>query len=88
MELVSVDILGPLPMTNDRNLFEIIITDIYSRLARAIRTAKATATYIVAIFLDKCVMPYLVPLNLLTNSRSKFVGKFFLTDDLSLKSKG
>ena len=79
LEYVAMDILGPLPKSAKGNQYILVITDRYTKLARAIPLATTTAPVVAEAFLDYWVYPYGMPNYLLTDNGTQFVSKFFET---------
>lgn len=87
LQLVPIYIVEPLSITNDGNLFVIVITDTYLELTRATSNAKAKATQMAIIVLDYSVMQYRTMLYLLIDNGMQFVGIFYTTVFSSLELK-
>ena len=77
LEYIAIDILGPLPRTKTGRQYVVVITDRYSKLTRAVPTAKITAPVVAAVVLEHWVIPYGIPNHILSDNGSQFVSKFF-----------
>ena len=77
MEFVGIDLLGPLPVTEDGNRYLLIITDRFSKLTRAIPLKKETANDVAEAFFDHWVAVYGIPLILLSDNGSQFRARHF-----------
>lgn len=77
LDLVATTILDPLPRTTNRNQRVIVISNRYSKLKHVTTTAKTTTTQVANVFFDYCVVPYGVPIYLLTDNGFQSVRKFF-----------
>lgn len=58
LEFIALDILGPIPKTKDGNQYEILITDRYKKLPRAIPVTKTAVPHVAAVVLDHLIIPY------------------------------
>ena len=76
-EFVAMDILGPLPKTSHGKQYVLVITDRYTKLARAIPMKKTTAPLVAAAFLQNWIYPYGIPESLLTDNGPQFISQFF-----------
>ena len=61
LELVAIDILGQLPKTTGGYAYVLVITDCYSKLARAIPLRRVTAPIVADAFLTHWVYAYGIP---------------------------
>lgn len=77
LEFVAVDLFGPLTRARSGKQFVIINTNSYSKLTRAIVTAKITTTQVANIFLNHWVIPYGIPETVLPDNGQRFVSKAF-----------
>lgn len=78
LEFVALDILGPLPETKkDKNRFVLVIGDRYSKVAQAVPLRKITAHHVAHAFFKHWILPYGVPLLVLSDNGSQFAAKFF-----------
>lgn len=82
-----MDNLGPLPKSTQGYQHVVVMADRYSRLTRAVLTAKRNATQIANIFLDHRIIPFGIQNYVLTDNGAQFVIKFFATTcgDLGIK---
>lgn len=74
-----MNILGPLPKTQARIQFIIVMTDRYSKWTRDIPSTSTTALHAASIFLDYLLISYELPVELLTNNWPQYVAKFLET---------
>lgn len=77
MELVAMDMLGPLPTTLNGIQFVVVLTDRYSKVTRAVSTARKTGTHIASTFMDNWIIPYVISDYMVTDNGTQFVNKFF-----------
>lgn len=56
VDFVTIDMLGPLPETESGHKYVVVITNGYSKLTKAIKTTRTTATKIVNIFKEHGVL--------------------------------
>lgn len=61
--LVFVDMnsLRPLPKKRQRNQFNSVMTDGFSKLTGVVHTSKTSSTHMANIFLDSCMVPFGLP---------------------------
>lgn len=74
---ITMDILRPLPKTNQGSQYICVMTDRCFKLARAIFMSKPSSTHMENDFLDHQILAFGVCAYLLTNSGLYFVRKFF-----------
>ena len=72
-----MDLVGPLPKTRSGKRFVLVMTDRYSKLARAVALSKTTAPHVAAAFLNDWVFPYGIPNTVLTDNGPQFIAEFF-----------
>ena len=77
LEEVAMDILGPLPKSEAGNRFVLVITDRYSKMARAIPMQDTTTKDVAQVFVEHWVYPYGIPNKLLTDNGPQFESKLF-----------
>jgi hypothetical protein len=77
LEQVAIDILGPLPKTKRGHQYILVVTDWYSKLARAAPLRGVTAHEIAATFVDLWVASYGIPVFELCDNGSQFNSKLF-----------
>lgn len=87
VEVETMDLLGPLPKTNDENQFLIVIIERYSKLKRATLTEKSTRTELLTIFLYYLVMPCRIQWNFLIYTGPHFDGELSPTHMLPPQTK-
>ena len=76
-EFIGMDILGPLTRSADDSRFVLVMTDRFTKLARAIPLKSATAKVVAETFLESWIFPYGIPDIVLTDNGPNFVSKFF-----------
>lgn len=76
-ELVSLDIVGPLPLTNNRNRYLITFVDYLTRYCEAIPIPDQTAETVAKEFVHKIITRYGVPKRLLTDQGRNFISALF-----------
>lgn len=72
-------ILGLLLKTATGNQFVFIMTDLNSKLTRAVPTSKTSALHVPSIFCNHLIAAYKIPAYLLTNNGTQFVSQIFET---------
>lgn len=77
LELVTMEIVRPLPKTTNCHQLVIIITDRLSKLIGVVPTPKTDMKHIKNIFYDNWNVPYRIPTYLLTDNETQFVSKDF-----------
>lgn len=87
LELMAMNILGPLLKKSIKNHFLMEMTDRYSKLTGASLPVKTTASQIVTVLFDQCFMSYVLPSYFWTKSGPQFVGKFCTTKWSHLRLK-
>lgn len=85
--ILSVDIVGPLPLTVRRNMYILVCLDTSTRWVSAIPLRKATATAVATALLDNVFLNYGVPEVVMADNGKQFAGKEFkeLCDKLGIK---
>lgn len=68
LELVAIDILGPLPGIKADRHFIFIVTDRYTKIARAIPTKIVTSTEVTNIFFNDWIVPSRPPNTVLSDN--------------------
>ena len=76
-EFVSMDIVGPLPLSNRGNKYLLTFTDYMTRYCEAIPIPNQTAEIIAQEFVHKIIMRYGVPKRLLTYQGRNFISSLF-----------
>lgn len=79
LELVPIDNLGALPCTVSGNQYVIVMTDRYSKLARAMPSDKTSSPNVANLFFDSWVVPYGIPAYIQTDYGMKFTCALFGT---------
>lgn len=70
-----MDMLGPLPKTLNGIQVEVVVTDRYSKVVRAISTSKVTAWHIASLFMDSWIVPCGIRKHLLDDNRTQLLSK-------------
>jgi hypothetical protein len=78
LEFVAMDILGPLPKTEQGNRFLLVISDRFSKLTPTVPLRTITALGVAKAFCDTRVFSYGPPRYLLTDNGTQFNAKVFL----------
>lgn len=76
---MAMDILGPLPQANNKNVFFIVMTDRYSQMTEAIPTSETLARHVANVFVGHWIVSYGIPGHLLMENDPSFVSMFFST---------
>lgn len=76
LKFFATNILGPLPMTTQRNKYVLEVTDRYSKATRAISTPKTILANIAKLFPDHRIVSFEIPAYLLTDNGPRFVKSF------------
>ena len=77
MERISLDILGPLPVTDKGNKFVLVITDLYSKWTEAFGVPDQEAKTIANVFLNEFVCRFGTPLQILSDQGRNFESQLF-----------
>ena len=77
LESVAIDLMGPLPVTNRKNRYLLVMTDRYTKLTRTVPLATATAFTVAKAFCEAWVYVYGPPESLLSDNGGEFNAKFF-----------
>ena len=77
LAFVAMDIVGPFVKTQNGHTNVLVITDRFSKIARAIPLKKTTAAEVAAAFLENWICPYGMPEYLLTDNGPQFVARTF-----------
>ena len=81
LEYITIDLLGPFPMTKNGNQFIAFITDRYSKITRALPMRKMTDPLMAAMLLKNWILPYCILSMILSDNDPQFIAEF-LEDDL------
>lgn len=79
LDFIPMHILGLLLKMVAGNQFIIVITDRYIKEDWVIPSSKASARQVASIFFDHWIVPYGIPVSLLTDNGLQFVRKLFET---------
>jgi hypothetical protein len=85
LELVAVDILGPLPKTEHGNRFLLVISDQFSKFTRTVPLCTITALVVAKAFCDAWGFSYGPPRYLLTNHGVEYGSVTLLSQVLSIR---
>ena len=86
-EFVSMDIVGPLPLSNRGNKYLLTFTDYYmTRYCEAIPIPNQTTEIIAQEFVHKIITRYGVPKHLLTDQGRNFISSLF-KEKIKMESK-
>lgn len=73
-----MDILGPVPNTDQGSQFVVVMADRYTKLTEAIPTTKTNVTTVACILLECLVANCSIPSRLLTDNGAQFVSRCFV----------
>jgi hypothetical protein len=76
---ISLDILGPLPVTQSGNMYLVVFGDRCSKAMRIVAIPNITTETLARAFVLDWVAVYCIPLLLLTDNGTQFISKFFQT---------
>ena len=77
MEKVSIDVLGPLPLSHRSNRFILVISDCFTKWTEAVALPDQEASTVAAAFVNTFVSRFGAPLLLLSDGGSNFESKLF-----------
>ena len=77
MEKVTIDVLGPLPVSHRSNRHILVITDCFTKWTEAIAMPDQEAATIATTFVNNFITRYGVPLLLLSDGSTNFDSKLF-----------
>jgi transposase InsO family protein len=77
MERVSLDVLGPLPKSNDDNKFVLLVCDYFTKWVEAFPMPDQEAKTVADKFVKEFVCRYGVPRKLFTDQGSNFQSRLF-----------
>lgn len=77
LQSIAMDVWLPLTKTDSENKVLVVMTDIYSKIARDVPTVKTTESHIESRFLDNWICAYGIPRYILSDHGSQFVSKLF-----------
>ena len=77
MEKVSIDVLGPLPLSRRSNRFILVISDCFTKWTEAVALPDQEASTVAAAFVNTFVSRFGAPLLLLSDGGSNFESKLF-----------
>jgi len=76
-EKVSIDILGPLPKTDDNNRYILVINDVFTKYCEAIALPNQEACTIAEAFVNQYVVRFGTPMTVLSDGGTNFDSKLF-----------
>jgi RNase H-like domain found in reverse transcriptase/Integrase zinc binding domain len=79
LEFISLDILGPLPVTKSINKHLVVFGDPYAKVVRAVPVSDICTEKLARVFVLGWVAVYGIPLFLFTDNSAQFVSKLFQT---------
>ena len=71
-ERMAIDILGPLPRSEDGNRYLMVVEDYFTKWTEAIPISNAEATITARIFIERIVTIFGVPLSIHSDQGSNF----------------
>ena len=74
-EMISMDIVGPMPITENNNRYLLTIMDRFTRFTMAIPIANITACNVARTFINKWIYLFGAPEKLLTDNGTQFTGE-------------
>ena len=77
LERIAVDLLGPLPLTYDKNKYILVVTDYFTRFAEAYALPDIEATTVADKLLVEFICKYGVPVQIHTDQGSQFTSELF-----------
>ncbi len=77
MEKVSIDILGPLPLTDNGNRYVLVINDCFTKYVEAVALPNAEAKTIATAFVNEFICKFGTPLSVQTDSGTNFDSVLF-----------
>lgn len=77
LEFLAMDLLCPLPKTNNGNKHVLVITDRFSKICRAVPPPNIELATVTQAFLKPWLYPYGVPLYIPKNNSPQFGSKIF-----------
>ena len=87
LEYIAVDLLRPFPPTENGSTNILVITDLFSKLDQVTPLSSTTAPAVANAFINNCVIPYGLPVSILSDNGPQFVAKFFEAVCLTLGLK-
>ena len=77
LDLVAIDILGPLPRSARGYIFMLVVSDRFTKLTQVVSLKRITAFDVAIAFVEHWLFKYGAPTTLLSDNRSQFVTHFF-----------
>ena len=77
LERIALDLLGPLPLTHDKNKYILVVTDYFTRFAEAYALPNIEATTVADKLLVEFICKYGVPIQIHTDQGSQFTSELF-----------
>lgn len=75
-EMMSVDLMGPLPRSSKGNVYLIVITDIFTKFVM-LKPLRTSSTTLVNQFIEECFMLFSVPRVLISDNGPQFVSSLY-----------
>ena len=76
-EMIGMDLVGPLPLTHDKNRYLLVIIDYWTRWAEAVPIPNKESATVAKAFMDTWVFRYGVPRAVLTDQGKEFDSYLF-----------
>lgn len=86
-EIIALDIVGPLPVTENHNRFILTFQDNLTKFSEAIAIPNAEAATVAEEFVTKIICRHGIPISILTDQGSNFLSNLFSKVCKLLKSK-
>jgi hypothetical protein len=77
LESLSTDLIGPFPLSHNRNMYILTVVDNFSKFLWAFPLRQATSKNIIKLFEERIFLPYGVPKSIVTDNGKQFVSKEF-----------
>lgn len=76
-KIFAMNTMEHFPKTAQGNQYDLVISDLFSKLTRAISTFETTSAHFLTIFLVHWVVPFSIPAHSSTAKGAQFLGRFF-----------
>lgn len=77
MERIALDILGPLPLTEQNNKYVLVVVDLFTKWTEAYPLPDQEARTIVTVFVNEFICRYGTPLQIITDQGKNFESNVF-----------
>ena len=77
MERIAMDILGPLPITEEGNRYVLVIMDLFTKWTEAYPLKDQEARTVATVFVNEFITRYGTPLQVLTDQGTNFESRLF-----------